>query len=72
MGGERADGVIKDALIVISAGSNDVIMNYYLVPLRRLQFGSVDGYHDFLLSTLRGFLQVLNYLRQLIYLDFDL
>ncbi|XP_020252782.1 GDSL esterase/lipase At2g40250-like [Asparagus officinalis] len=56
VGREKADGVVKSAVFVIGAGSNDLIMNYYLTPLRRVSF-SVDEYHGFLLQKMESFVQ---------------
>ena len=59
VGGERADGVVRGAVIVIGAGSNDMMMNYYLTPVRRLTF-SLDEYHEFLLQRLEDLVQVIS------------
>ncbi|KAG9445433.1 hypothetical protein H6P81_016773 [Aristolochia fimbriata] len=49
VGEEEASGIVGDSLILISAGTNDFLFNYYDVPTRRLQFG-IRGYQDFLLK----------------------
>lgn len=47
VGRAKGDEIVKDALFVIGAGSNDFMMNYYMLPVRRLRF-SLIGYQLFL------------------------
>lgn len=56
-GEEEAQRIINHALVIISAGTNDFIFNYYDIPTRRQQF-SISGYQDFLLYKLQIFLEV--------------
>lgn len=59
LAGERkADEIVKKGLFLISAGTNDLLYNLYLLPTRLLQF-SVSGYHDFLLQKLQSFVKVI-------------
>ncbi|XP_038988599.1 GDSL esterase/lipase At2g40250 [Phoenix dactylifera] len=53
LGNDEASRIIRDAMFVIGAGSNDMIMNYYMLPARRMTFTTVSSYHTFLLSQLR-------------------
>ena len=50
--------IINDALVVISAGTNDFGYNFYGVPTRRFQY-TVDRYQDFLLLRLQSFVKAL-------------
>uniref|UniRef100_A0A2N9FIC9 SGNH hydrolase-type esterase domain-containing protein n=1 Tax=Fagus sylvatica TaxID=28930 RepID=A0A2N9FIC9_FAGSY len=52
VGEEEAMKIIKGALVIISAGTNDFIFNFYDIPTRRLQFNA-DGYNDYLQSKLQ-------------------
>ncbi|CAN8230387.1 unnamed protein product [Cochlearia groenlandica] len=47
LGIEKASEVIREALYLISIGTNDFLENYYLLPRRSRQF-SVDEYQTFL------------------------
>lgn len=58
VGNDEASRIIKDAMFVISAGSNDMMMNYYILPARRMTFTTVSSYHTFLLSQLQKFVMV--------------
>ena len=49
LGNEKANEVIREALYLVSLGTNDFLENYYTIPRRRLQF-SVQQYEDFLLQ----------------------
>lgn len=56
--GERKGGeIVKNGLFLISAGSNDLLYNIYLLPKRMLQF-SVSQYLHFLLHNLESVVQV--------------
>ncbi|XP_021278192.1 GDSL esterase/lipase At2g30220-like [Herrania umbratica] len=57
--GEReAENIIKNSLVVISAGTNDFGFNYYLLPVRRAQF-DIRGYQDFLQNAMQDYVQAL-------------
>ncbi|ESQ52733.1 hypothetical protein EUTSA_v10017802mg, partial [Eutrema salsugineum] len=58
VGDSETNRVIKNALFVISAGTNDMIYNVYDHALGR--FISVSDYHDFLLSKVEAFVQRLH------------
>ncbi|MED6156792.1 hypothetical protein PIB30_017786 [Stylosanthes scabra] len=59
VGDAKANNIVKNALFVISSGTNDMLYNAYLFPARMMQFGSVSSYHDFLLQNLDAFIQKL-------------
>lgn len=49
---------LSDAVFVIGAGSNDMIMNFYTLPVRKSTY-TLDQYQDFLQSKLSSFVKVL-------------
>lgn len=56
--GEReAARIVREAVVIVSAGPNDFIFNYYDVPVRRVQF-TIDGYQNFLQTKLQSFIKV--------------
>ncbi|XP_065864641.1 GDSL esterase/lipase At4g26790 [Euphorbia lathyris] len=61
LGTEKANQVIREALYLISIGTNDFLENYYVLPRRRLQF-SVNEYQYFLLGISRKFITDLYHL----------
>ncbi|KAK1264575.1 GDSL esterase/lipase [Acorus gramineus] len=52
VGEQAATGIVNNALIVISAGSNDFIFNFYDLPTRSSVY-NISGYQDFLLEKIR-------------------
>ncbi|MQM02762.1 hypothetical protein Taro_035531 [Colocasia esculenta] len=50
---KKATEIVKGALILISAGTNDFVLNYYDIPTRRIQY-TMDQYQDFLLQQVKG------------------
>lgn len=64
VGKERAGELIKNALFVISAGTNDYVLNYYGPPIRSKTY-TISAYHHFLLQIIHQFLQV----RSLLYIS---
>ncbi|CAN8315554.1 unnamed protein product [Cochlearia groenlandica] len=52
VGDKKAMEIVNNALVVISAGPNDFILNYYDIPLRRLEFPFIESYQDFILKRL--------------------
>ncbi|KAK4836584.1 hypothetical protein QYF36_025030 [Acer negundo] len=58
VGEGKAKKIISGSLVVISAGTNDFIFNFYDIPTRRLEF-TVGGYQDFLLDRLQSFVKEL-------------
>ncbi|OWM69418.1 hypothetical protein CDL15_Pgr013879 [Punica granatum] len=58
VGPQEAHRIINNALFVISSGTNDMLNNFYWLPVshRKLQF-SLPQYHDFLLERLELIIQ---------------
>lgn len=56
VGKKRAKHVISNALFLVSAGTNDFIVNYYTVPIRRKSY-DVHGYMDFLMKQVHQFMK---------------
>ncbi|KAJ3669037.1 hypothetical protein LUZ60_010987 [Juncus effusus] len=50
---------IKKSVYIISVGSNDMMLDYYLIPLRSAMY-TLPQFHDFLLGRLKTFLQQLH------------
>ncbi|VVB01814.1 unnamed protein product [Arabis nemorensis] len=59
VGDKKSMEIINNALVVISAGPNDFILNYYDIPTRRREFPDNYGYQDFVLKRLDGFVREL-------------
>ncbi|OWM72481.1 GDSL esterase/lipase At2g40250-like [Punica granatum] len=61
IGPQEAKRIINNALFVISSGTNDILNNFYWLPVshRKLQF-SLPQYHDFLLERLENIIQDLH------------
>lgn len=57
MGARKAGEVVNKSAFLVSAGTNDMIMNYYLLPSRSK---SLDQYHDLLIGKLRSYIQSLH------------
>ncbi|CAL0307716.1 unnamed protein product [Lupinus luteus] len=58
VGEDKAKQVLGEALVIVSAGSNDVIIDFYNLPTRKLVF-NISGYHDFLQNNLQTYIQIL-------------
>lgn len=58
VGDKKAMEIINNALVVISAGPNDFILNYYDIPSRRLEYPFISGYQDFILKRLENIVRV--------------
>ncbi|PPD89899.1 hypothetical protein ES288_D04G084700v1 [Gossypium darwinii] len=56
VGDEEANNIIAQALVVVSAGTNDLIFNFFDIPTRRLEF-DISGYQSFLLQRLEDFVK---------------
>ncbi|KAA0066338.1 GDSL esterase/lipase [Cucumis melo var. makuwa] len=48
--------IISNALVVISAGTNDLNINFYDLPTRQLQY-NISGYQDFLQNRLKSLIK---------------
>lgn len=57
VGDQKAREIINNALVVISAGTNDFVFNFYDLPTRRFEY-TISGYQDFLLDRLQSFVKV--------------
>ncbi|KAJ1394007.1 SGNH hydrolase superfamily [Sesbania bispinosa] len=57
VGEEKAEFIIRNALYIVSMGSNDFLRNYFLEPTRPKQF-SLPKFQDFLLSLMTKDIQV--------------
>ncbi|CBI15870.3 unnamed protein product, partial [Vitis vinifera] len=58
VGEEKAKNIIEGALVIVSAGSNDLVFNYYSLAGSRRQL-SITQYHDFLLQRVQDFLKAI-------------
>ncbi|GLJ22705.1 hypothetical protein SUGI_0427650 [Cryptomeria japonica] len=56
IGQADARKIVSEALYVISMGTNDFILNYYLNPLRRKQY-NITQWQDLLINSLERFIQ---------------
>jgi uncharacterized membrane-anchored protein YitT (DUF2179 family) len=57
IGTKETENHINKALFIVSAGTNDFVINYFTLPIRRKTY-SVSGYQQFILQTATQFLQV--------------
>lgn len=57
VGKEEAEKILGRALVIISAGTNDISFNFYDVPIRKHEF-DISGYQDFLQDKLQIFMKV--------------
>ncbi|KAL5989525.1 hypothetical protein ACLOJK_010417 [Asimina triloba] len=56
LGKEKAQDHIQRSAVIVSAGTNDFVVNYFGVPLRRKQY-TVEQYQLFVLQNFREFIQ---------------
>uniref|UniRef100_A0A7N1A7K7 GDSL esterase/lipase n=1 Tax=Kalanchoe fedtschenkoi TaxID=63787 RepID=A0A7N1A7K7_KALFE len=54
VGEDESQKILKNALVVISTGSNDFAFNYYAYPVKLFQRLSVGGYQDFVQSKMQS------------------
>ncbi|KAJ1386260.1 SGNH hydrolase superfamily [Sesbania bispinosa] len=57
-GENKAKQILEDALVIICAGTNDFIFNFYDIPTRTLEF-NISGYQDYLQNRLQIFIKEL-------------
>ena len=57
LGEEKAEFIIRNALFILSMGTNDFLQNYFLEPTRQKQF-SLQKFEDFLLSRMSTDIEV--------------
>ncbi|KAL9236814.1 hypothetical protein vseg_011440 [Gypsophila vaccaria] len=58
IGIEKTNELISKAVFIISAGTNDFVVNYYTMPIRRRMY-SVPQYQQFLVQNIRYFIKLL-------------
>ncbi|KAK9284360.1 hypothetical protein L1049_023531 [Liquidambar formosana] len=58
LGDRKAKKILREALYLISLGTNDFLENYYTIPRRQSQF-TVEQYRDFLIGIARNFIKEL-------------
>ncbi|KAE8075605.1 hypothetical protein FH972_014301 [Carpinus fangiana] len=56
LGIEKANEILSEALYLLSLGTNDFLLNYYVFPTRRSQF-SIEEYQDFLVGLSGNFIR---------------
>ncbi|GAB4859385.1 hypothetical protein Ancab_010848 [Ancistrocladus abbreviatus] len=56
LGEQEAEEIIREALYFTSIGTNDFLENYFLIPIRRLEF-TIDQYQDFLIDIVKNFIK---------------
>ncbi|KAK3022281.1 hypothetical protein RJ639_045388 [Escallonia herrerae] len=54
VGEEEAQRIVNGALVVVSAGTNDLILNFYDITTRKPYF-TIDAYQDFLQDKIQNF-----------------
>ena len=57
VGVDESRKILNSALVIISAGTNDVNINFYDLPTRQLQY-NISGYQDFLQDRLQSLIKV--------------
>nr|KYP72931.1 GDSL esterase/lipase At2g30310 family [Cajanus cajan] len=57
-GENEANRILGNALIIISAGTNDFLFNFYDIPTRKSEF-NIDGYQDYVQNRLQIFVKEL-------------
>ena len=60
VGEEQAKKIVKRALVIVSAGTNDFVFNFYDIPTRKLEF-NISGYQDFVQKRLQNFIEVISF-----------
>uniref|UniRef100_A0A0A0KC28 Uncharacterized protein n=1 Tax=Cucumis sativus TaxID=3659 RepID=A0A0A0KC28_CUCSA len=56
VGVDESRKILNSALVVISAGTNDVNINFYDLPIRQLQY-NISGYQDFVQNRLQSLIK---------------
>jgi len=56
-GEDEAKQILRDSLVIISAGTNDFLFNFYDISTRKLEF-NIDGYQDYVQNRLQIFIKV--------------
>ncbi|KAI4305382.1 hypothetical protein L6164_028752 [Bauhinia variegata] len=59
-GNEETEKILEGALVIVSAGTNDFTLNFYILPIRALEYKfNISAYQDFLQSRLQIFIEKL-------------
>jgi hypothetical protein len=61
VGGKAAARILAESLFLVCAGTDDIANNYYLAPVRPLQY-DIMAYVDFLVQQASSFMKVNEYL----------
>nr|XP_048326021.1 GDSL esterase/lipase At5g45960 isoform X4 [Ziziphus jujuba var. spinosa] len=56
IGKQQAESHIEKAIFIISAGTNDFVVNYFTLPVRRKTY-TVSNYQQFIIQNLKDFVQ---------------
>ncbi|XP_020230947.1 GDSL esterase/lipase At5g45960 isoform X2 [Cajanus cajan] len=56
VGKQRSENHVKNAVFFVSAGTNDFVLNYFALPVRRKTY-TLLAYHHFLIQHVKNFLQ---------------
>ncbi|CAA2954887.1 GDSL esterase lipase At5g45960-like [Olea europaea subsp. europaea] len=56
IGKEKMEELINNALFIVSAGTNDFVVNYFTIPIRRRSY-TIPTYMDFVLQQSQQFMQ---------------
>lgn len=63
-GEHEAKQILRDSLVIISAGTNDFLLNFYDISTRKLEF-NIDEYQDYVQNRIQRFIKVnMSYLLQ--------
>lgn len=57
VGRKREEEIVRNAMFIMSAGTNDFIQNYYLYQTRSKQF-TIDKFVDYLITCLAADIKV--------------
>lgn len=60
VGRKEAGRIVEKALFIISAGTNDMLYNFYGLPMRKVSY-SLSDYHDLLLRNVESIIRVINF-----------
>ncbi|CAK9134654.1 unnamed protein product, partial [Ilex paraguariensis] len=64
IGKRRTKNLINKAGFIVSAGTNDFVINYFATPIRQQSY-TVSGYQQFLMQHVQQFVQVCPLLQSL-------
>ncbi|WRX26507.1 GDSL lipase/esterase - like 10 [Theobroma cacao] len=56
IGKKRMEHIIQNAVFLVSAGTNDFVVNYFTIPIRRKNY-TVSAYQQFILQNVKQLLQ---------------